>query len=68
VIESVKAAGEIHSPLSGTVIAVNDALADDPAVVNGDSMGAGWFYRLQPADLAELDGLLDADAYAALVA
>jgi len=66
VIESVKAAGEIKSPIGGTVTAVNEALADDPAAVNGDPFGEGWFYRLQPADAAQFDALLDADAYAAL--
>ncbi len=67
VIESVKAAGEIKSPIGGTVSAVNEALADDPAAANADPLGEGWFYRLQPADATQFDALLDAEAYAALI-
>lgn len=66
VIESVKSASELKSPISGTVIVVNELLVDDPTSVNGDPMGDGWFFKLQPADAAELDGLLDADTYAEL--
>jgi glycine cleavage system H protein len=67
VIESVKSASDLKSPIGGTVSAVNEALVEDPAIVNGDALGEGWFYRLQPADAAELDDLLDADAYAELI-
>ncbi|MCP4433837.1 MAG: glycine cleavage system protein GcvH [Gammaproteobacteria bacterium] len=67
VIESVKSASELKSPVGGTVVAVNEALAEDPALVNGDAMGDGWFYRLQPGDLSELDELLDDEAYGALI-
>ena len=67
VIESVKAAGEIKSPIGGTVSAVNEALADDPAAANADPLGEGWFYRLQSADATQFDALLDAEAYAALI-
>jgi len=65
VVESVKAASDIYAPLSGEVIEVNSALEESPEQVNADPYGDGWFYKLRPSDLAELDELLDADAYAA---
>lgn len=68
VIESVKAAGEIKAPLSGTVTQVNAAIADDPGMVNNDSMGEGWFVRFRPDDAAGIEGLLTEDAYFRLVA
>ncbi|MFZ4110793.1 MAG: glycine cleavage system protein GcvH [Polymorphobacter sp.] len=68
VVESVKAASDVYSPVSGTVIEANAALADDPALVNTDPEGAGWFFKLTLSDPSELDGLLDAAAYKALVA
>lgn len=64
VVESVKAASDIYAPLAGTVIAVNEALADAPESVNGDPYGA-WFFKLQPLSAADLDQLLDAAAYQA---
>lgn len=67
VIESVKAASDIYSPVSGTVAAVNEALADAPERVNEDSY-AQWLFAVQPADLGELDALLDAAGYRASVA
>ncbi len=67
VVESVKAAGEVKSPLSGTVTEVNAALVDDPGTVNRDAAGAGWIYKMQPSAPQEFDSLLDADAYNALV-
>lgn len=68
VIESVKAAGELKMPLAGTVVAVNEALADAPATVNEDPLGAGWFIRIRLDDPAALDGLLDQAAYEKLTA
>ncbi|NLR76282.1 MULTISPECIES: glycine cleavage system protein GcvH [Leeia] len=65
VIESVKAAADVKMPVSGTVLAVNEALVDNPALVNEDPEGAGWFVRLQPSDLSEADGLMDEAAYKA---
>ncbi len=65
VVESVKAASDIYSPVSGVVTAVNDALADSPESVNGDPYGS-WFYKLQPSDVSELEKLLDAGAYQAV--
>ena len=67
VVESVKAASEVYAPASGEVIEVNDALAADPATVNADAMGQGWFLKLRLADPKELDGLLDEDAYKKLI-
>ena len=64
-IESVKAASEIYSPVSGEVIEGNGALADEPGAVNSDPHGAGWFYRIKLTNTAELDGLMDEDAYKA---
>ena len=63
VVESVKAASDIYAPLSGTVIAVNDALADTPEAINADPYGDGWFFKLKPSAADELDELLDADSY-----
>ncbi len=68
VVESVKAASEVYAPVGGTVTAVNAALVDDPAAVNADPLGAGWFVEVTLADAAELDGLMDEAAYAAFVA
>ncbi len=64
-IESVKAASEIYSPVSGEVIEGNVALADEPGTVNSDPHGAGWFYKIKLTKPAELDGLMDEDAYKA---
>jgi glycine cleavage system H protein len=63
VVESVKAASDIYSPVGGEVIAVNAALEDEPETVNADPYNEGWFYRLKPTDTAELDKLLSASDY-----
>lgn len=68
VVESVKAASELYAPVSGEVTESNDDLADDPAKVNADAMGAGWFFKLKISDPSELENLMDGAAYAALVA
>lgn len=65
VVESVKAASDVYAPASGTVIEGNQALVDDPALVNSDAEGEGWFYRLRLSDPQELGGLMDADQYKA---
>lgn len=67
VVESVKAASDIFSPLAGTVAEVNGALADAPERINEDSYGEGWIFKLVPADASAFAGLLDPDAYAALL-
>ncbi len=64
VVESVKAASDIFVPISGQVIAVNEALEDNPDLVNSDPYNDGWFFKIQPSDLGELDSLLDAEGYA----
>ena len=63
VVESTKAASEVYAPLSGEVIAINTALADDPARVNADAQGEGWFFKIRLADASELDALMDEAAY-----
>jgi len=63
VVESVKAASEIYAPVSGTVTAVNEALAKEPALVNQSAEDKGWFFKLKLAKPGELDGLMDAAAY-----
>jgi len=63
VVESVKAASDIYAPVSGTVIAINEALEDSPETINEDPYGSGWFFKLRPTDTAELDELLDAEGY-----
>jgi len=67
VVESVKAASEIYAPLDGEVTAVNEALNDEPAKVNSDAEGDGWFFKMKLKDPSQLDGLMDAAAYKAFV-
>lgn len=68
VVESVKAASDVYSPLSGEVIAANDALSGSPELVNSDPYGAGWLFKLKPSNDSELQQLLDAKAYEKVVA
>ena len=68
VVESVKAASEVYAPVSGEIVAVNDALSDTPATVNEDAAGAGWFVKIRIADKGELGELMDQAAYDAFVA
>ena len=65
VVESVKAANDIFAPLAGTIVEVNEALLEQPDLVNQDPYGKGWIFTLKPARRADLNGLLDADAYEA---
>lgn len=62
-VESVKAAAEVNAPVSGTVVEVNSALADTPALVNEDPSGGGWFVKIKLADAGELATLMDENAY-----
>jgi glycine cleavage system H protein len=62
-VESTKSVSEIYAPFSGTVVARNDQLADEPELINSDPYGAGWLVQLEPADPAAVDDLLDATAY-----
>jgi glycine cleavage system H protein len=68
VVESVKAASDVYSPVSGTVTEGNTAIEDDPALVNSDAEGAGWFFKLTLSDAGELEGLMDDAAYREFVA
>ena len=68
VVESVKAVSDIYAPLAGRVVEINENLGDAPEAVNQDPYGEGWIAVLEIADETELEGLLDADAYAAFVA
>lgn len=65
VVESVKAASDIYAPVAGEVVEVNEKLEDEPELVNNDPYNDGWLFKLKVSDPAELENLLDADAYAA---
>lgn len=68
VVESAKAASEVYAPVSGEVVAVNQAIVDDPAQVNADAQGEGWFLKVRLSEPQQLDGLMDQAAYDAFVA
>ena len=67
VVESVKAASDVFAPLAGEVVEVNQAIVEDPAIVNADPQGAGWFFKLRLEDTKAMDGLLDETAYRKLI-
>lgn len=62
-LESVKSVSEVYAPVSGKISAVNDALDDDPGVINTDPYGDGWMFRIELSDMDELDDLMSADEY-----
>ena len=66
-VESVKSVSEVNSPLEGEVLESNTALEDNPEMINEDPYGDGWIFRLQPTDISDIEGLLDAAAYIALI-
>ncbi len=66
VVESVKAASDVYSPLAGEIVSANEALADAPELVNQDAYGEGWIVKLRPSDPAAMEAMLDAAAYRAL--
>ena len=68
VVESVKAASDIYTPLSCEVIAINDELAETPENINYEPYGNGWIFKIKLSDSSELEGLMDSDAYSAFVA
>jgi glycine cleavage system H protein len=68
VVESVKAASDIYAPVSGEILEANEALSDNPSLLNTDPYGAGWIFRIRIADASELAGLQDAAAYRAQIA
>ena len=63
VVESVKAASDVYAPVSGEVVEGNQAIADDPSLINSDPEGEGWFFKLKLDDPSEVDGLMDEAAY-----
>ena len=67
VVESVKAAADIYMPVSGEVVEVNESLRDDPSLANSDPQGSGWFFKIKTTQAAELEQLLDATSYDALL-
>jgi glycine cleavage system H protein len=67
VAESVKAASDIYAPISGEIVAVNDALSDSPELVNSEPYGEGWIFKIKASDEAQVAALLDASAYEALL-
>ncbi|MDZ7708670.1 MAG: glycine cleavage system protein GcvH [Roseovarius sp.] len=67
VIESVKAASDILAPLDGEIVEVNEALVDAPGKINEDPTGDGWFFKIKPEDISQMDDYLDEAAYKALV-
>jgi glycine cleavage system H protein len=64
VVESVKAASDVYSPVGGEVVAVNEAMQSEPSLINEDAQGRGWMFQIKLADPSELDGLMDEAAYA----
>ena len=68
VVESVKAASDVYSPVSGEVVEANDALSTAPETVNADPQGAGWFAKIKVSDASAIDGLMDQAAYDAFLA
>lgn len=67
VVESVKAAADLYMPVTGEIVEVNEALRDDPSLANSDPLGAGWFFKVKVADVAQFDALMDAPGYDALL-
>ncbi|MBP6115818.1 MAG: glycine cleavage system protein GcvH [Neisseriaceae bacterium] len=65
VVESVKAASDIYAPIGCEIVAINEDLVASPDLANTDPYGAGWFFRIKPANVADLDGLMSAEQYAA---
>jgi glycine cleavage system H protein len=67
VVESVKAASDVFSPLAGTVVESNQMIVEDPSLVNGDPMGGGWFFKITLDDVADFEKLMDEAAYTAFL-
>jgi len=67
VVESVKAASDVYSPLSGKIVAINEELEEAPGLVNSDPYGDGWLFKIEPVDTEELNELLDAEGYEGIV-
>ena len=67
VVESVKAASDIFAPLSGEIVEINQAIVDDPSIVNGDPLGAGWFFKMKLTNSKAMESLMDEAAYKTLI-
>ncbi|RUP07991.1 glycine cleavage system protein GcvH [Hyphomicrobium sp.] len=67
VVESVKTASDVYAPLSGEVVETNDAITKDPALVNSDPLGKGWFYKIRLENVSAFDGFMNEDAYKKLI-
>ena len=67
VIESVKAASDIVAPVDGEIVEVNEALTDNPAMINEDAIGDGWFFKMKADDASQMDGYMDEAAYKAMI-
>lgn len=67
-VESVKAASDVYCPLDGEIVEINQAIADDPSLINADPQGAGWFFKLKLKNVSDTDALLDEAAYGELIA
>jgi len=65
VVESIKAASDVYAPIAGTIVAVNESLANTPEIINSDPFGAGWIFRMKPDNADDVDALLSAEAYEA---
>lgn len=65
IVESVKVASDVYAPLSGQITEINQSIVDNPALVNSDPMGAGWFFKMKLADRSQIDALMDEGAYKA---
>lgn len=65
VVESIKAASDVYAPIAGTIVEVNEALADTPEIINSDPFNAGWIFRMNPDNADDADALLSAEAYEA---
>ena len=63
VVESVKAASDVYAPLSGRIAEINETIVEDPSIVNNDAEGEGWFFKMEPENLADFEALMDQDAY-----
>jgi glycine cleavage system H protein len=68
VVESVKAASDVYSPITGEVIAINEELADAPETINQDAFDSGWMFKMKPEDAGEVEELMDAETYGELIA
>jgi glycine cleavage system H protein len=67
IVESTKAASDVHAPIAGVIVEINQAVVDDPSLVNSDPMGKGWLFKMKIAERSQIDALMDEQAYRSLV-